>query len=246
MIFVFIVMLFGLWTVFRTLNFFVRERFLPRERQILIVFCISTVQFLISSHISNSYFGMWSLALFPILAAKITFTVLTFIREKRFKDTFSQFLDDIIIEMRAGQSFRSSLSKANEKTEPFVQQKIRKVIEMIRFSIPINETQEPFIGSILEEFRRIDENSHNSLQRLLSFRHKLRVESDYRRRSGQAVLQIRAQAGVLIVLYFATALFVFTQLSIDKIGIEILLSFLLFFIGTAIVFMYGRGYKWKV
>src|SRR5690606_19255086 len=123
---------------------------------------------------------------------------------------------------------------------------IVKVVEMIRFSMPSRENKDPFISMIVEEFRKIDANSHNSLQRLLSFRHKLRTESDYRRRSGQVVLQIRVQAGILVALYFATAVFVFLQTPASNLGMEILLSFFLFFVGTAIVFLYGRSYKWKV
>lgn len=246
MIFVFIVSMFGLWTVFRTLNIFVRERFLARDRQIFLLLGIFAIQLGTIRLVANSFFGVWAVGLLPILISKSCFKLLIFIREKRFKQSFTQLIDEIIIEMRTGKSFRTSLSSANEKSNPFVQQKVRKIIELVRFKTNIRDLNDPYIESIVQEFRQIDDNSHNSLQRILSLRHRIRTESDYRRKSGQVVLQIRAQAAILIVLYFATALFVFANNKASSLGAEILVSFLLFFIGTAIVFLYGRSYKWKV
>src|SRR5690606_6551973 len=100
MIFVFIVMLFGLWTVFRTSDIFVRERFLARYQQIYLILMLVCVQFLVSRYIFDSYLAMWTLAWLPFLLSKLCFKVLIFTREKGFKDIFCQLLDEIIIEMR--------------------------------------------------------------------------------------------------------------------------------------------------
>lgn len=250
MIFVFIITMFGVLTLIRTLKLFVREKFI-NVKVMKLLFCVMCVLFATVIYVCpHSYFLSWSVSVMFAVLPRIWFYFFTRKREQEFKDNFCHYLDDIVVEMRTGHSFRQSLQRSHERWPAFVHHKFSKILDLLRFStdslIDSALSKDKFLKSIIEEFKTIDSHSHNSLARLISLRERLRTESDYRRRSGHVTLQIRTQALILTVLYIATFVFVMCTNNYKDIIKELLLSSLLFGMGLCVIFLYGRRYKWKV
>ena len=247
MILILITSAFGIWTTFQTLNELVQQRFLSFKHAKEVRSVVLALQIGLLIIVGDSRILLWLVTLGPALALKASVFVSKIIRTSKFKDEFCHYLDLVILEMRCGRGFRDSLSCANEKVDAFMQQKLAKITEAIRFSGDGTGFREDrFLFDIFEEFKSVDKNPHNSLQRLCAIRYRLRVESEYRRKSGQVVAQLRAQAGILVGLYLATLFFVLMQNSLSEILPMVLISLTLFTTGTLATFLYGRRYKWKV
>lgn len=224
-----------------------QQNFLIKQRVDVLAFVIFAFQLCAILIFSTHFLSIWIIVVGFSLMLSAFSRFAIYLREKKFEDNFCHFLDLVILEMRAGTSFRSALQRVNQSHDAFTQQKVAKILEILRFSkTPTDKTASPFLSDVIEEFVNIDQNSHNSLSRLNQLRGRLKTVSDFRRKSGQALAQIRAQGLVMLALYFATFAFLKVFVPEFEHGLELLLSVLLLLIGTSTLFLYGRRYKWKV
>lgn len=245
MFFVTFTLFFGLMFAYRALESHVSQRFITKKLAIKLLFMIAIIQIFVIYIIPNSIFGILEAIFVPILIVRAHFWLLVRYRERKFVDNFCHLLDLIVLEMRSGQSFRVSLLNVGQRQEPFIQQKLLILGESLRFSTK-RDLGSRFLNSIREEFLQIDANPHNSMGRLNTLRFKFRTLSDFRHKSGQAMQQSRAQAIVLIGLYFATLVFVWRNFRIWESPTLLLLSGILFLFGTAYMFFFVGRMKWKI
>lgn len=168
-------------------------------------------------------------------------------REKNFESEFLPILSSIILKMKAGTSFREALLATSDESDPFMRTKLQQIREAVVFSQQLTaKDSTPFLNLVINELDLVDKASHSAIQRLCNFRRKLDVESDFRRKSGQILLQLRMQSYILAGLYFALVIFVTTRFDF-KSNFELMaLSFLLFVIGFVWVQRSGRKIRWKV
>jgi len=151
-------------------------------------------------------------------------------------------LNQIIIRMRSGESFRASLlhliplntrwSKWNAVVTFQQQNKFHSV------------WQEEHL--LFQEFTNIAKLPHQALPRLLSMREQLGRLSDFRRKSGQVLMQIRMQAAVLFFMQVALSIFVIWKWGLkSQIGLLILAS-ALHIAGVLALILMGRRMKWSL
>jgi len=72
------------------------------------------------------------------------------------------------------------------------------------------------------------------------------MEHDFRRRSGEAAVQIRIQSMITGILYVGLLLFVIISNALQGLYLLILVSLLLFAAGVFWILSVGRSYKWKL
>ena len=172
---------------------------------------------------------------------------LKFVRKRQFRSQLVLLVNNIILNMRAGRSFRPSLQAASQNLSAYMRIKIEKVVELLTVD-PQNvakTTHDPEIETILRCFRIIELDSHQALPRLLQFREKLRLEDRLNKKTKQALGQIKAQAALLSILYVGLLYMAFTRYGEPNIKL-IFLSFSLFICGLLTTIWQGRRFKWKV
>jgi hypothetical protein len=188
---------------------------------------------------------MWIALFVVVFMVTVTIFVTIFIREKKFRQDFVDFLDRVILQVRSGHSFRNSLDVSNEKTAEPSHFKLEKIIEAVHFSQKVDTTNN-FVREIFEEFSLVQHFPHKTLDRLCAFRRKIKIEDNFRRKSGRIVRQVRIQVTFLLVMYLGVLFFVVSRFGFLENSKIILWSIGLFVIGIAGFFYLGVNKKWKI
>lgn len=139
----------------------------------------------------------------------------------------SEFLDAMILEMRAGRSFRAALSE------------LSSVARGSEFALCLREAR------VVAEIAQIERVSHQALERLLLWRRRIRLESDFRRRFGQVSAQVRAQGLVIALLFAAIFIFNLRRGAWLHDSTAMMTSVALFGLGLVLIFRLGGRVKWN-
>jgi hypothetical protein len=166
---------------------------------------------------------------------------------RQFSPELMRFVDEIILTMSTGRSFRDAFSSVCQQNNSYF---IKKVLEIQKSAqISSSETQlswqdEPKFLDLWHLFRSLEQNTSKQLEKLRAYRRQLFWEQNFRRMSTQATSQIKAQAIVLSVLYFCLLGYVL-KTTAGSIVRWILVSLLLFFTGLLSLYLLGRRKAWK-
>jgi hypothetical protein len=101
-------------------------------------------------------------------------------------------------------------------------------------------------SKFLQELKFLSGSAHSALARLENLREIVRKTEDFRRKSGQARRQTTIQAGVLLVLQFALAVFVYRRHGWQRHSDLIVISFLLAGCGLGWMRLLARKSQWKI
>ena len=168
-------------------------------------------------------------------------------RSQKFRESFSETLSILSMKMKSGRSFRHALGEACAESDSKMRAKLSELANAVVFSQQLKRgSRNPFIDEVVEELSRIDQNPHASLKRLAVFRQKLRIEEDFRRRSGQVLARTRAQSFVMTILYVVMFVFMTIKFGWDRNAPTLMSSALLFAIGSVWIYFSGRKIRWKV
>ena len=194
----------------------------------------------------HSRICMWLGIFVPLVMLIILLFSLVKRRSRAFRNALFEVLTLISLKMKAGRSFRQSLAEVTNESDPKLRTKLSEIASDVVFSQQTSEGVDPFVAEVIEELIQIDKNPHAATRRLGVFREKLRIEDDFRRRSGQVLARTRAQSLVMSGLYLAVLAFMSWKFgfkaNLNAIGI----STLLFISGAVWIWLGGRSLKWKV
>ncbi|MCM2282142.1 MAG: hypothetical protein NDI61_09885 [Bdellovibrionaceae bacterium] len=227
----------------------IAQRWFTRERMTK----IGTLYFLtlmliaiVCARVSASAFVQWLLAFAPLAIFALVLVWLRLRRAWTFRKYFRETLTLILLRMKAGKSFRHALGEAIRESPVRWRPLLMEIRELVVFSQQTSSIGvSPLQHLIVQEFRAADQTPHAAVRRLESFRERLRLEDDFRHRSGQVLRQIRAQSLLLSGLYFAVLVFVARKFGIAAHGKLFSLSIALFLMGLSWIWMGGRRWKWK-
>lgn len=240
-----LILVFGLLFALRIYFFNEQNRIFDKQLLKNSLLIIIFLTLLTSLMVFERYFFMWIAFGSAILSVPVTIFVTARIRERRFRQDFVDFLDRAILHVRSGQSFGNSLEVSNIKTPHVSSIKLEKIIEAVHFSQKI-DTSNDFVREIFEELSSVQRFPHKTLDRLCAFRRKIKIEDDFRRRSGQIVRQVRIQIIFLSIMYVAVFTFVCVRFGfIENLKI-ILWSACLFFAGSIGFLLLGGKKQWKI
>ena len=170
---------------------------------------------------------------------------LTYRNWKIFQDQFLILLDSIIARMKMGLGFRESLNLSIEQIDAlWIQESLREMQDRMIFAQSIKSLPQSFHFAflILEKTHR---DPHQPLKRLQYARDNLKTELLFQTKARQALLQIRIQSLVMATLYLATLIFTVSYSGTKFLNL-ILLSSILFVLGSIWVFSVGRKIKWTL
>ncbi len=204
------------------------------------VFVLVQIFFAISLKSNNFLIFFAQIGLVCAYLARIFFE--NWQNQRRERDSSLDFMNQIIIRMRSGESFRTSALHLIQEHGRWSKWNAAVVFQ------PQNKFHSvwPEERMIYQEFLNIHQHPHQALPRLLALREQLNKLSDFRRRSGQVLLQIRMQAVVLLVMQIALSIFVIWKWGLkNQVGLIILAS-ILHAIGLVTLAWMGRKVKWTL
>lgn len=167
-------------------------------------------------------------------------------RIRTVRQSFSLVLDEVILQMSSGKSFRDSMTQVCERQVGSLRIFLEDLVLSVVFSQqPKMWSNDLFFQEIVAEFQLIDRSNAKSLDRLRSFRKKIRTQLDFRRKSGQILSQIRTQSMVMSIFYLSLLVYVICSQGFAKNSQLILMSCLFFFLGSFWIYRIGKAYRWK-
>jgi hypothetical protein len=189
----------------------------------------------------------WSAIIFPFVIAGILLSVAVNRRSKIFRTRFIEVLSLIILKMKSGRSFRQSLIESSVETDTLMRAKLSEISSVVVFSQQKSRpSSEHFIVEVINEFAEADRQPHSAMKRLCVFRDKLKIEENFRRRSGQVLARTRAQSLIMGGLYLAVLTFMICKFGWKSNSDLMLASFAFFSAGALWIFASGRWLRWKV
>jgi hypothetical protein len=161
------------------------------------------------------------------------------------KSEIPVFLDRWILNLRLGSAPRSARDRALREHSEGFQMLMRPVFDTQNTSpLPRGHLIAPKI--MLQELDSIQREPHVALLRLENLRSLLRKTADFRRKSGQALLQTTIQSSVMMALLIALVLFTLHRYGWRKSGDLIMGSIMLSLIGVVMMYFLARKTKWKI
>lgn len=183
--------------------------------------------------------------IFAIIALKIFLHRLESRRIETLLAHFPRFLDHWILNLRVGLSAKSAAEEALRGSEGAFQVLVRPLLQAS--DLPIRGRGHLFLRErILLELRLVQNQPHNTVSRLEALRDFLQRESDFRRKSGQALRQAAIQSAVMLALHFALCAFVIARSGWDRSGDLILIATILTFLGAFLLRWLARRIKWSI
>lgn len=172
--------------------------------------------------------------------------ILRFFLLRRLRASLIPMLDCLILGLQTGKSFRSSLHSAIEMQTGWVRHQLMEVCDSLQMSKNVIAVKSALLKDFREELLEIDRSQARCVEQVRALRRHLKMQEDFRRRSGQVTQQIKMQAIIVTALYFALLLFVIMQFGFNPHRSLIFWSAIIFFVGLFWIFLMGRRLKWKV
>jgi hypothetical protein len=195
--------------------------------------------------------SIWVAIFLPMLLFAAVLFVVIRRRSTQFREKFLEILTLVALKMKAGRSFRQSYSEVAAESSPEIRAKLGEIGSVVVFSqqnksTPRTIVGDRFIAEVVDELTRIDQQPHAASKRLAIFREKLRLESDFRRRSGLVVARIRVQSLIMSLMYLALGGFSIWHYGWLSYRFCYLISATFFVAGGLWIWLWGRNLKWKV
>ena len=241
----FIILCFGFLFTYRIINFQINRRTLSEAISIK----IGKIQILYFWFLTvlSPWIQVPILILFifvPSLAATRLESILNFILRHQFQQNLLNFIDELILLMMTGKSFRDSFFNLTSNPKHFFQFKMRELFVVGNIKTETMNSKYKELVQISNLVQSIEKNPHKAIDKLRAFRRQIHWCQLFKRKSKQATIQMRAQAMILSILYFGLLIYVTRNQNASIISL-ILVSLFLFLCGLISLFLLGRRQKWK-
>lgn len=189
---------------------------------------------------------LWIFIGILLLSLNILPKILHAVLSRRLFLSLLPFLDHVVLGLQTGKSFRSSLISAIEMQSGWIRNQLRDLYN----SMVNGEASVVMKSALLKDFRaelmEIDSSNHRLIDQVKALRRQLKLQKDFRRRSGQVTQQIKMQAIIVTALFLALLGFVIFQFGWQDHAKLIMFSSFFFILGLIIILNTGRRMKWKV
>lgn len=234
----------GLMFVYRTLSLLEKIGALSGD-YLKILFVFLQIPLLLSSffkelHAFNTiYIGVFSLIL--ILQSQL----IAFFRRKTLEKLHLSLIQQILIHISCGQSPKSGLQCALQQLNEFERTSVSTLFHIFDEKFAVNAALSAFEVSYYEELARVlTAKSHVRVQ-LSRLRQLLNVKKNLRHRSGQILIQTRAQAVICAVLYVLMLSLSHLFLGLHILSTAVFVSLGMLLGGLYLILKGGARIKWK-
>ena len=189
---------------------------------------------------------LWLLIGILLITLKFFPHILRILLLKRLRSSLIPLLDSVILGLQSGKSFRLSLQSAVDMQSGWVRLQLMELFESIYVAKNVIAMKSPLLKDFQAELAEIDRSQVRCVEQVRALRRHLKMQEDFRRRSGQVTQQIKMQAIIVTVLFCGLLSFVILQFGFKQNQTLILTSALVFISGLIGIFLMGRRLKWKV
>ncbi|PIS10738.1 MAG: hypothetical protein COT73_07745 [Bdellovibrio sp. CG10_big_fil_rev_8_21_14_0_10_47_8] len=181
------------------------------------------------------FFGPWMMAM---LVQKN--------REKMVRTAMVPVLDHVVLSMRSGKGFRTALFLYSETAPRHLSMILKDFLSSLQYQKHLKVSSDRRIQFFFYELAQIDQCLHKPIDRLKALRHRLMIEDSFRRKSRQAVLQVKMQSGIITGLYLLLLVYVHYEFGLSQQRSLVFCSSGLFLLGFIWVHRIGKRYQWKL
>lgn len=162
-------------------------------------------------------------------------------RKRNFQNIFISFLEVLLMKMYIGASFRESFAETKLIISKKYQDFFSQIEEFVVFpQRDLSKIKDPFIREIIYFFRKVDQNSHNNVQRIEFYFDQCKLKEKFRRKSSVITTQSRLQTIVLVCMYVVLSAFQILKFGFYGLEYVYLVSFFIFSLG---LLTYGLVFK---
>lgn len=239
-----LVSLFGLISAFRTtICVCERENCGERGKNFAVIGAILLsllVSFVLRTHVMAQFLCTMFIFLTPMIISQGQ----QLHRRHYLGTNFVSILDEIILEMRMGRSFRESFQKSSLGQPKWVRKLFDELLTafVLRQAISAREIDDGMIADLREVFL----SSLKQLDRLRSLRRRLKIERDFRQKSRKALVQVRMQSLILSLLFVPLLIYQLLNRAWAEQKIIVIVAITLFISGAWWIIWAGRRYQWKI
>lgn len=238
-----ILTIFGLAVAVRTLNFL-------SDRGVLALKVSGKVFFLIAYGISTYFLSdilLWIVTIMCIFLPIAVVQLQIKFRRNIVKGEFASILETLIVEMKSGKAFREAVKSYLDCSEGY------KKSVLNEFLCPLLQQEQNSTryfdlktATFFEELLRIERSSSRVIDRLVSLRHKIRTEHEFKIKVRRAMLQTKAQALVVAILYILLLTYSASVYEWNLLKPFVLISGVFFILGVIVLLNIGSRFKWKI
>jgi Flp pilus assembly protein TadB len=168
-------------------------------------------------------------------------------RKTDFENNIVSFLDSIVIRLRSGHSLKDSVQELGQVYRGPSRFYFQEIASLLNFSsLPRKGSKDDLFEETLRELVDIHKTTHKSVDKIKAFRRKIKTEQDFRRKSRQVTVQVRAQSAILGILFLG--LLTYSIASYDFVVIQkmVFVSTGLFVLGLFLNLKIAKRFRWKV
>jgi hypothetical protein len=174
-------------------------------------------------------------------------------RDRAVLESLDDLLSRLMMRMKEGRSLSIALELVASEMRATIRLRWIEIARSVSFSPQKSEqshscvrTIPPELEKIAHELRRIDHLSRSQITELERWRVRVRTERIFRRRSVQAMAQVRAQSIVLATIFVLLSAFSIVAFGWKAVMGPFQLSTPIFLAGLFIIWRGGRRVKWSV
>jgi hypothetical protein len=237
----------GVWFVHRTLIEIENLKLISTEKQTEFRIASYSLYIFVCYIFKNSTSGVIFINLLILCGPVVVPFVILRFRSQRAKKTMLATIDNLVLSMKSGQSFRMAVKEAMSNADFHLKILLEEFLSAAQFKKePPKWSFDSELNSFLHELWLVDGSTTRQIELLLAFRRKLSLISNFRQRSRQALLQTRAQSLVTAFIYLLVLIYVNFKFSLGAHLNLLIVSLLFFSIGFITTWRMGRRYRWKI
>lgn len=245
MTFIFLLKIFvGLVIASRTIAIIERANIIAidRRHQLRFLFLNGFVPILVE-HWTSSLIAFLVVSVVQLLLPLLLAWLVENRRILGFRSEVHEFYDELIFAIRGGQSLRSVLTSVRDSSHFgfYTREMVSRVLSKSGSGGRSAEIEERVV-----ELQLLLQSSGRILERIHFYRRRHLLEEKFRRKSRTATQQVRAQTGIVCLMYI---ILLFLQLwtgLLNPTSPWIWISACLLLAGTLALFLVMRSFRWKV
>ncbi len=192
-----------------------------------------------------SAFISWFLVMLALILLPMIKVLMKHARKIQIPTKSLAFLDLILLNMKSGHSLRKSFLIVMEVEKSWFtsfQMSLLKSLEVGK----LPQTESEWFNAWSHEIIQIESSRNKVVEQLEILRRYTRQELNFKKKMKNATAGPRAQVFVMSILFLGLNILAFRSLDAQQIKTLIPISWFLFSLGLATVFMITRSIKWKV
>jgi hypothetical protein len=159
---------------------------------------------------------------------------------------FHMVLDDLILGVQSGKSLSVALAETLHFRASWEQFFWNDLIEILNKKMGIDQITSDRKREVFRQILSISASQTKLIDQLQSLRNYEKKKNEFRRRSGAATQQIRAQAAILTLIFVVSCTFLLSRNGVLNSWKLIFVCSCLFIVGTFVQWWLVKSQKWDV